>query len=151
MHEKILISGCFLGQKVRYDGEAKTLLNPLLNQWQREERLVSVCPEIMGGLSVPRAPAEINGEEVITSDGDNVTEQFISGAKQALTICQGHNIRFALLKESSPSCGSNTIYDGTFSERKIKGHGICSQLLREHGIQVFSELNMDELVTLLDK
>lgn len=151
MHDKILISGCFLGQKVRYDGGAKTLLNPLLKQWQIEERLISVCPEIMGGLKVPRAPAEIQGQEVITIDGDNVTEEFISGAKQALAICQRHNIRFALLKEFSPSCGSSTVYDGTFSEKKIQGHGLCSQLLRQHGIQVFSEFTIDEMVTLLDK
>ncbi len=151
MHDKILISACFLGQKVRYNGKIKTLLNPLLSQWQEEERLVVICPEIVGGLSVPRAPAERQGLNVMTCDGDNVTQQFISGAKQALALCQQNNIRFALLKESSPSCGSSTIYDGTFSEIKIKGQGVCSQLLREHGIQVFSELTINSLPTLLDK
>jgi uncharacterized protein YbbK (DUF523 family) len=151
MHDKILISACFLGQKVRYNGKVKTLLNPLLSQWQAEKRLVGICPEIVGGLTVPRAPAEIQGQNVITCDGDDVTKQFISGAKQALALCQQHNIRFALLKESSPSCGSSTIYDGTFSEIKIKGQGVCSQLLREHGIQVFSEDTINNLLNLLDR
>jgi len=151
MYEKILVSACFLGQKVRYDGQAKTLLHPLLVQWKQEQRLISICPEITGGLAVPRAAAEIQEKKVITCDGDDVTQQFMSGAKQALALCQQHNIRFALLKESSPSCGSQTIYDGTFSERKIKGQGVCSQLLRQNGIQVFSELTIDQLAVLLNK
>ena len=151
MKDKILVSACFLGQQVRYDGKDKTLLNPLLNQWKNEQRLVSICPEVTGGLAVPRAPAEIQEKKVITCEGRNVTKQFLSGAEQALALCQRLNIRFALLKESSPSCGSNTIYDGTFSEIKIAGQGVCTQLLRKHGIQVFSELNLDKLVFLLDK
>jgi uncharacterized protein YbbK (DUF523 family) len=151
MHDKILVSGCLLGQKVRYNGKIIPLLNPLLTQWHKEQRLISVCPEVIGGLLVPRAPAEIQGINVITSDGDDVTKQFTSGAKQALALCQKHNIRFALLKESSPSCGSSTIYDGTFSERKIEGQGICTQLLQKNGIQVFSEQTIDKLLGLLDK
>lgn len=151
MHEKILISSCFLGEKARYNGKVKALLNPLVKQWQKEQRLIGICPEVIGGLAIPRSPAEIRGESVITCDGNDVTKQFVFGAEQALALCQQHNIRFALLKEFSPSCGSDTIYDGTFSERKIKGQGICSQLLRQHGIQVFSELTMNNLLVLLDK
>lgn len=151
MHDKILISACFLGKKVRYNGEVKTLLHPLIALWQQQQRLMSICPEVSGGLAVPRAPAEIRGQHVITCDGDDVTEPFLSGARQALSLCQQYQIRFALLKESSPSCGSNTIYDGTFSAKKISGQGVCSKLLRQHGIQVFSELTIDHLVVLLDK
>jgi len=151
MHDKILISGCLLGQKVRYDGKGKAIQSDLLKQWQQEQRLISVCPEVIGGLPVPRAPAERQGQKVMTNDGDDVTQAFVSGAEQALALCKQHHIRFALLKESSPSCGSNTIYDGTFSDRKINGQGICSQLLQQHGIQVFSELTINQLVELLDK
>ncbi len=151
MHDKVLISSCLLGEKVRYNGKVKALLNPLIKQWQKEQRLIGICPEVIGGLTIPRSPAEIRGESVITCDGNDVTKQFVSGAEQALALCQQYNIRFAILKESSPSCGSDTIYDGTFSERKIKGQGICSQLLRQHGIQVFSELTMNNLLVLLDK
>ena len=153
MFDKILISQCFLGDKVRYDGEAKALVHPLMTLWQQQQRFISICPEVAGGLSVPRAPAEMNPKSgrIITQTGNNVTEQFKSGAKKALAICQKHQIRFALLKESSPSCGSNFIYDGSFSNAKIAGQGLTSQLLISAGIRVFSEDNLEELANLLDK
>ncbi|WP_019029183.1 DUF523 domain-containing protein [Colwellia piezophila] len=138
---KILISGCFLGQRVRYNGEIKPLINELLTLWQQQGRLISICPEVISGLPVPRPAAEINlvSGKVITVDGSDVTEKFNQGAQQALKLCQQHNIEFALLKESSPSCGSTTIYDGTFSQQKISGAGVTTKLLRQHGIKVYSE------------
>lgn len=128
MKEKILISGCFLGQLVRYNGKIKTFSHPLLENWRKEQRLVSVCPEVVGGLLVPRPAAEIQGNRVVTYDGLDVTDKFVTGAEKALALCQHHKIRFALLKEYSPSCGSQMIYDGSFSENKIIGQGICTQL-----------------------
>jgi len=153
MFEKILISQCFLGDKVRYNGEVKSLKHPLITLWQQQQRFIAVCPEVAGGLPVPRPPAEITPKsgKVITQTGNNVTEQFNCGAQQALAICQKHQIRFALLKESSPSCGSNFIYDGSFSNKKIAGQGLTSQLLMSAGIRVFSEHFLEELASLLDK
>ena len=151
--DKILISACFLGERVRYNGKVKALIDERLNYWQQQGRLVSICPEVIAGLPVPRAPAEINPKtkQVITYDKLDVTEQFNHGAQQALLLCQKHTIRFALLKESSPSCGSNTIYDGSFSQQKIVGEGITAKLLRQHDIQVFSEYTIAELVELIDR
>ncbi|ALO33529.1 hypothetical protein CMT41_01430 [Colwellia sp. MT41] len=151
--DKILISACFLGERVRYNGEVKALASQLLSQWQSQGRLISVCPEVISGLPVPRPPAEINPKtlQVITIDSVDVSQQFSQGAQQALRLCQQHNIRFALLKESSPSCGSNTIYDGSFSQQKIVGEGITTKLLRQHGIQVFSEFYLKQLQGLLDQ
>ena len=148
-HEKILISGCFLGENVRYNAKIKALVHPLLKQWQAEQRLISVCPEVMGGLPVPRPPAELHNGKVMTYDGDDVTKNFIAGAEHALALCQRFNIRYALLKESSPSCGSKAIYDGTFKGNKILGQGLCTQLLQQQGIEVFSELTITELAHLL--
>jgi uncharacterized protein YbbK (DUF523 family) len=150
--DKILISACFLGDRVRYNGEVKALENDLLTKWQQQGRLVSICPEVIAGLSVPRSPAEINviTKQVITCDGFDVTDAFNYGAKQALLLCQQQSIRFALLKESSPSCGSNTIYDGSFSQQKIAGEGLTTKLLRQHGIQVFCEHSMTELARLIN-
>lgn len=144
---KILISGCFLGQRVRYNGEIKPLINELLTLWQQQARLISICPEVISGLPVPRPPAEIDliSGKVITVEGDDVTDKFNRGAQQALTLCQQHNIKFALLKESSPSCGSNTIYDGSFSQQKIIGEGVTTRLLRQHGIKVYSEDSIEAL------
>lgn len=151
--EKILISACFLGERVRYNGEVKPLVSVLLQKWQKQGRLLSVCPEVISGLPVPRPPAEIDlmTKKVITIESIDVTEQFDKGAELALSLCHRHNIRLALLKESSPSCGSNTIYDGTFSQQKIIGEGVTTKLLREHGIKVFSEASIERLAAQIDK
>jgi len=153
MFDKILISRCFLGEKVRYNNEALTLTHPLIVLWQQQKRFITICPEVSGGLSVPREPAEIqqNSNQVITKSGISVSAQFNLGAQQALILCQQHNIRFALLKESSPSCGSTFIYDGSFTNNKILGQGVTSQLLAQHNINIFSENQLEKLKKLLDK
>ena len=151
-NDKILISACFLGKRVRYNGIVQTLENKLLQQWQQEGRLFSICPEVISGLPVPRPPAEIDQitKKVITIESIDVTQQFANGAEQALHLCQQHNIKFAVLKESSPSCGSNTIYDGSFTQKKIVGEGLTTQLLRQHGIKVFCEDSIEELAELIN-
>lgn len=145
---KILISSCFLGNKVRYDGQAKAINHPVIALWHQQNRLVAICPEVSGGLPVPRSPAEIHSEsgKVYTCDGKDVTQAFQRGAQNALALCRQHNIKFALLKESSPSCGSQFVYDGTFSGRKIHGQGTCSQALMANGINVFSESSIEKLI-----
>lgn len=145
--DKILISACFLGERVRYNGEAKPLVNVLLKEWKKQGRLIPVCPEVASGLPVPRPPAEIDPitKKVITIESVDVTEQFDKGAEIALRLCQQHNIRLALLKESSPSCGSSSVYDGTFSQQKIIGEGVTTKLLRANGIKVFSEATIAQL------
>lgn len=152
MKEKIFISACFLGDKVRYDGKHQALANSILSSWGKQNRLVRGCPECLGGLPVPREPAEIqqNSSMIIDVKGNNVTQAFILGAQKTLDICLKENIKYALLKESSPSCGSNSIYDGTFSNNKIKGKGVTAQLLHQHGIKVYSENNIDELFEQID-
>ena len=140
--EKILVSGCFLGEKVRYDAKLVPLTNTIFKDWQSEGRLVSICPEVAGGLPIPRESAEIIATKVITTNGVDVTDAFTTGAQRALAICLKKNIHFALLKESSPSCGSSNIYDGSFTHNKIIGQGITTALLRRHGIEVFSEDNI---------
>lgn len=139
--EKILVSACLMGDFVRYDGGHQQLVNQTFDRWQREGRLVKVCPEVAGGLPVPRAPAEklLNDNLVIDISGKDVTQAFNNGANKALAICLEQKIKYALLKESSPSCGSNTIYDGSFTGKKISGMGITTALLRKHGIEVYSE------------
>lgn len=153
MFDKILISRCFLGDNVRYNSEVLTFVHPLITLWQQQNRFVSICPEVSGGLSVPREPVELqqNSNKLITKSGINVSAQFNLGAQQALKLCQQHNIRFALLKESSPSCGNTFIYDGSFTHNKILGQGVTSQLLAQHNINIFSEDQLTKLEELLDK
>ncbi|MEO9509433.1 MAG: DUF523 domain-containing protein [Nonlabens ulvanivorans] len=157
MH-KILISACFMGENVRYDGGHQSLFDhelfsKKLKQWQQEGRLVSACPECLGGLATPRAPAEIqqNSQKIITNNNVDVSENFNQGAQKTLALCLKHDIKYALLKESSPSCGSQLVYDGTFTNTKVNGQGITAKLLTQHHIKVFSEKNIAKLITELDK
>jgi len=144
--EKLLVSACLLGQPVRYDGKSKGLTDiDWLQELERQQRLVVLCPEVAGGLAIPRPAAEINGELVIASTGDDVTAAFRLGALEALALCKLHKIKYALLKAKSPSCGNQQIYDGTFSGQLTSGMGLTARLLSENGIRVFSELQLDEL------
>lgn len=141
-----MVSACFLGAKVRYDGGDNQLTHQLIQDWQKESRLIGFCPEVSGGLVTPRPAAEIlYNDVVLTQGGENVSQAFIEGAKAALQLCQRKKIKYALMKESSPSCGSTTIYDGSFNQQKIFGEGVTVALLRENGIKVFSEFTIDLL------
>lgn len=158
--EKILVSACLMGRKVRYDGAAKTSGDALLAAWRRQGRLVPFCPEVEGGLPVPRPAAEIEdgagGEavlsgaaRVLTAEGADVTEAFLAGARAALAAARTHGVRVAILKEGSPSCGSLVIYDGAFGGGRVPGHGVTTALLERHGIAVFGEERVAEAAALL--
>jgi uncharacterized protein YbbK (DUF523 family) len=147
--ERILVSACLLGRPVRYDGTGRRSDDALFQQWRREGRLVPVCPEVTGGLPVPRPPAEISGgrgadvldgrARVLTRDGEDVTRHFVAGARHALDQARACGAKIAILKENSPSCGSLGVYDGTFSGTRISGEGVTTALLERHGIEVFAE------------
>lgn len=157
MH-KILVSRCLLGHRVRYDGGASGPFDQLAH-WQAEGRVVALCPEVAGGLPTPRAAAEIPGgqgsevldgrAQVLTSDGADVSGEFLDGARQALALVQRHGIRIAVLKAHSPSCGNVLTYDGSFSGVKVQGAGVTAALLTRHGVQVFSELQLPEAAAAL--
>ena len=153
MSHKVLVSRCLLGHRVRYDGGASGPYAQLA-QWQDEGRVIALCPEVAGGLPTPRAAAEIPGGQgvevlagkasVITTEGEDVTEAFVSGAHQALALVERHGIRIAILKANSPSCGNRLTYDGSFSGTKVEGQGVTAALLTRAGVQVFSELELEE-------
>lgn len=149
--QKILVSACLLGERVRYDGGSCPQQGTHWERWQREGRLVPLCPEMAGGLDCPRVPAEIHGEHVINADGADVTGPFQVGAQQALMLAREHGIRMAILKEGSPSCGSHRINDGSFSDRKVAGQGITAALLEANGIRVFSEEQIGEAAQFLNQ
>lgn len=143
---KILVSACLLGCPVRYDGQSKPQTHAVLQRWHANGWLIPFCPEQSGGLPTPRPPAEVQSDgRVITCDGQDVTTPFLKGAELALATCQQQHIKYALLKENSPSCGSSAIYDGQFRGKKIPGEGITTHLLKTHGIRVFSEEQINEL------
>lgn len=157
--EKILISACLVGQPVRYDGGASATVADVVGQWHQEGRLVPICPEVSGGLAVPRPAAEIvggDGEDVLdgkarlrTADGVDVTQAFFDGAQRALAVAQAHQIKVAVLKARSPSCGSVSIYNGEFAGVLRPGQGVTAALLRRHDIAVFSDEALGAAATAL--
>nr|WP_120498564.1 DUF523 domain-containing protein [Kiloniella sp. EL199] len=151
MLSKILVSACLMGKPVRYDECYASKGAEKLHHLQGQGRIVLLCPEIAGGLPTPRAPAERVSDQIKSQTGENFTNAFIHGAEQALTLCLNHNIKIAILKENSPSCGSDFIYDGSFTGTKIRGSGIVTDLLRANGISVFSEHNIDHAIDLANQ
>ncbi len=156
--EKILVSQCLLGMPVRYDGGAHGPFD-LLRHWQSEGRIVSVCPEMAGGLPTPRPPAEIpfgrgadvlaGRIQVVTVHGVDVSAAFIAGAEHALRLAVQHGVRFAVLKARSPSCGNHETYDGSFAGVRVTGEGVTAAALRQAGVRVFNETELAELGELL--
>ncbi len=136
--EKIIVSACLLGEACRYDGKSKPCETVI--KLSEKYELIPVCPEVLGGLSTPRPPSEMQSDgRFINSENKDVTENYINGARITLKIAKENGCKLAVLKEKSPSCGVHFRYDGTFSGTLINKSGITASLLRENGITVLSE------------
>jgi len=135
----IAVSACLLGYASAYDGKSRLDLD--LIRRLRGRVLIPVCPEVQGGMPTPRIPSEIqNGSErVCDRSGNDVSLCFHKGAEATLKLMKESGSTMAVLKDGSPSCGSRTIHDGTFSGKKISGAGITCRRLRENGIKVLDE------------
>lgn len=137
--ENLLISACLLGFECKYSGGSNRLPEERIAALRREYRLIPVCPESAGGLPTPRDPSERLGDRVLSIKGKDVTAEFEKGAETALILAKRYGCKKALLKRSSPSCGGETVYDGTFTGTIIPGQGVTAELLRAEGIEVFGE------------
>lgn len=141
----ILVSACLLGAACKYSGgdnRCPALLDALR---AGGHTAVPICPEIYGGLPTPRPPAERRGDRVVTEAGADVTAQYRKGAAEALAIAELNGCKAAILKANSPSCGCGTIYDGSFSHRKVPGDGVAAQALKEAGLAVYTEETFEQL------
>ncbi len=137
----ILCSACLLGINCKYDGTSNR--NERILRLKKKAILVPVCPEILGGLPIPREWSEIKGRKVLTESGKDVTKNYKKGAKETLKIAKLLNIKTAIFKQKSPACGAGLIYDGSFSRKVKRGDGICTRLLKRHKIKVFTEKDKD--------
>ena len=154
--EKILVSACLIGKRVRYDGKLLPFNSRELESWQMQGRLIPCCPEVAGGLPVPRPPCEIQvGESrdvlggeasIVGINGQDVTAEFVSGARSTLELAEKHNIRYAILKDGSPSCGSTYVYDGSFTGVRVAGTGVTTAMLMANRILVLSEHDVQKLI-----
>jgi uncharacterized protein YbbK (DUF523 family) len=142
--KKLLISACLLGIPCRYDGRSVKAVD--IERLAENFDLIPVCPEIYGGLSTPRTPSERVGDKTLMKDGRDVTENYLRGAEAAYALCESLGCTLALLKERSPSCGKNKIYDGSFTGTLIDGEGVTAEYLRERGIKIFGESEIEELL-----
>lgn len=131
------ISACLCGVCCRYDGRNNTVEE--IKRIYDSGNAILICPEVMGGMPTPRLPCEISDGRVVNSAGEDMTEQFTKGAQLSLELCKRYSVKKCILKQSSPSCGTRLIYDGTFSSVKIEGMGITAKLLKENGIVVTGE------------
>ncbi len=141
-----VVSACLVGRACRYDGLSKAR-GPIV-QLARESRCVLVCPEVMGGLPVPRCPCEIRGSAVISSEGLDCTREYELGARLSLEAAEREGCRIAVLKARSPSCGAGRIYDGSFTHTLRDGDGVFAALLRSRGFTLFTEENFPGLARL---
>lgn len=140
----ILISACLLGVNCRYDGAGKLIDE--IDKLKEIYNLIPVCPEVYGGLETPRESAEIIDEKVINRKGEDVSENFTKGANETLHLAKLYNCKYAILKERSPSCGFEEVYDGTFSGNLVKGNGITAELLSKNGIKIIGESEIDSFL-----
>ncbi|HKL98485.1 MAG TPA: DUF523 domain-containing protein [Mobilitalea sp.] len=140
----ILVSACLLGVNCRYDGSSTLIKN--LDLLMERYHLIPICPEILGGLTIPRQPAEIVAGRVIYRSGEDVTEPFQRGAYEVLKLAKLYACKHAILKERSPSCGHDEIYDGTFSHTIVEGNGVLAELLASEGITVLGESQIENLL-----
>lgn len=142
-----MISACLCGVNCKYNGGNN--FEPRLKELMDSEECILICPETCGNLPVPRNACEIKGgtgkdviagyAKVIDTKGRDLTDYFLTGAYKTLLEAKKAGVDYAILKSRSPSCGTDKIYDGTFSSNIISGDGVTSALLRMHGITVIND------------
>lgn len=133
--DKIGISACLLGIHCKYNGKHNLNLNIL--DYVKGKELVLICPEVMGGLGVPRVPCELQSDgRIINHNQEDVTQQFILGKDISLKKLKDNQCVKVILKDGSPSCGYQTIYDGSFTNRKIDGQGFTTKHLVKNHIKI---------------
>lgn len=144
---EFLVSACLAGVNCTFKGTNN--LNDAARDLVKEGRAIAVCPEVMGGLAIPRKRAEIAGGDgadvlmgramVVAIDGADVTMNYLEGARKALTLAKKYGIKKAILKSNSPSCGVGEIPSGSFVGRLKKGNGVTAAILIKNGIKVSSK------------
>lgn len=131
---KIAVSACLLGENCKYNGGNN--YSKKLVEFLKDKEVITLCPEVLGGLPIPRKPAEIVDGEVKLENGKSVDYEFKKGAQIALDKVIDNQVDLVILQSRSPSCGVNNIYDGSFSGKLIDGKGVFAKLLVDNGIDV---------------
>lgn len=133
----IAVSKCLCGYNCKYNGGNN--LRDYIKELENKNEVIVICPEVFGGLPIPRIPFELKNGRAINKDGVDVTDKVMDGCYKALKLIKENNITKVILKENSPTCGVNYIYDGTFTHTKVKGCGLLTKLLKDNSIIVYSD------------
>ena len=141
---KIGVSACLVGKNTKYDGGNN--YNPYVIEYLKDKEVVIICPEVFGGLPTPRVPSEQYKDGVINAIGEDVSKQFVDGAKISLQKLKDEGVNVVILKERSPSCGYKKIYDGTFSKTLIDGNGVFASLAIETGFTIYTESDIEKII-----
>ena len=140
---KVGVSACLVGQNTKYDG--KNNYNEYVMQYLKDKEFVIICPEVFGGLPTPRIPSEQINDKVINKNNEDVTKQFTDGAQISLEKLLKENVTTLILKAKSPSCGYKKVYDGTFSNTLIDGHGVFTKLALSRGFTIYTEKDIEDM------
>ena len=158
MTVKLLMSACLIGQCCRYDAQnGKSIVTPKLHKMLNNGEVAVICPELAGGLGVPRDHCEIasggtaagvldGAAKVLTIKSEDKTESFIKGARATLELVQKYSIKTAVMKEGSPSCGVHSVHIGAFDGNLVEGRGVTAELLARNGVRVFSEDELESAI-----
>ena len=134
---KYAVSKCLCGYNCKYNGNNN--LKEKIKELEENDECIIICPEVFGGLPIPRIPFELQNDRAINKEGIDVTDKVIEGCKIALAMIKENGVTKVILKENSPTCGVHYIYDGTFTHTKIKGMGLLTRMLKENNIEVISD------------
>jgi len=131
---KILVSACLLGENCKYNGGNN--YSASVAEYVKDKEVITVCPEVMAGMGIPRTPIEIVDGVLMDRNGNNVDAALREAVAKTMETIRKEDIRCAVLQSRSPTCGVNQIYDGSFSGRLIPGSGVLAQVLMDEGYQV---------------
>lgn len=138
----VVVSACLMGECCKWSGDSNRNQELIDRLTDRGISPILVCPEMSGGLSCPRPPAERVGERILTREGADVTEAFEEGADLSLVAMEAQGscpwCTICILQPKSPSCGIGTIYDGTFSGVLTRGNGVFVDRLLRAGYSVMT-------------
>ncbi len=137
----IAVSACLLGENCKYNGGNN--YSEKVRAFCEGHEVIPICPEVMGGLTTPRVPAEIVNGVVTNKEGKIVDKEFRSGAEAAFNKIMDAGVEVCILQSRSPSCGVKEVYDGSFTGKKIPGMGVFAQKVSETSIKMIDVEDLD--------
>ena len=157
-NEPIMVSACLLGIKCTYNCEIRK--SEEVVKLAQRKILIPFCPEQLGGMSTPRIGMSIvegSGEavldlktKVLNEENSDITSNFLLGAEESMKYATLFNVKTAILRDKSPSCGVYQIYNKKIGEEKylVAGRGVSTARLKRHGLKIYSGNDIEKILEL---